>query len=363
MATTETSGQRLERLKSIVPGLTNDVIGEWFGLTAQAVQKWTKAEVPRNRFATIVEKTGVAEEWLVLGKGEPFPRDDEDALPAATGAQMQLAENVRILRERAGMTQAELAEKLGKGQTTIFKIENGQTLRPRFMDELAQALGVSRIQLEFGTPDAAPQPVAEENIPALVTPIAQSTGYGDVPTPLHKPESNIGSPGRYRTWSSNDPLPPDEFIYLRYKKEVAFRGGDGSIEMEDYNDYKLPFARATMYRAQYRGRITQQMGGARLVRGEHVSAGLYLARYRLLAYDLADRFHYNRVGAGLPYYRQSISGLHRHFWIDEGDGYAEPLTLTDTSAGGIIKAFLQESNITIPGGVKPVPREQYSLPL
>lgn len=195
MATTETSGQRLERLKSIVPGLTNDVIGEWFGLTAQAVQKWTKAEVPRNRFATIVEKTGVAEEWLVLGKGEPFPRDDEDALPAATGAQMQLAENVRILRERAGMTQAELAEKLGKGQTTIFKIENGQTLRPRFMDELAQALGVSRIQLEFGTPDA------------------------------------------------------------------------------------------------------------------------------------------------------------------------EPLTLTDTSAGGIIKAFLQESNITIPGGVKPVPREQYSLPL
>ena len=117
------------------------------------------------------------------------------------------------------------------------------------------------------------------------------------------------------------------------------------------------------FRAQYRGRITQQMGGARLVRNEHVSAGLYLARYRLLAYDLADRFHYNRVGAGLPYYRQSISGLHRHFWIDEGDGYAEPLTLTDTSAGGIIKAFLQESNITIVGGVKPVPREQYSLPL
>ena len=59
MATAETSGQRLERLKSLVPGLTNDVIGEWFGLTAQAVQKWTKAEVPRNRFATIVEKTGV----------------------------------------------------------------------------------------------------------------------------------------------------------------------------------------------------------------------------------------------------------------------------------------------------------------
>jgi len=161
---------------------------------------------------------------------------------------MSLAENVRMLRERAGMTQAELAEKLGKGQTTIFKIENGQTLRPRFMDELAQALGVSRIQLEFGTPDAAPQPVAEENIPALVTPIEPGGVHNNVPTPLHKPDNNISDPGRYRTWSSNDPLPSDEFSYIRYKKEVAFRGGDGSIEMEDYNDYKLPFAKATLHR-------------------------------------------------------------------------------------------------------------------
>ena len=117
------------------------------------------------------------------------------------------------------------------------------------------------------------------------------------------------------------------------------------------------------FRAQYRGRITQQINGALLVRSEHVSVGLYLAKHRLLAYDLADRFHYNRVGAGLPYYRQSISGLHRHFWVAEGDGYAEPLTLTDTSAEGIIKAFLQESHITIPGGIKPVPSEQYALPL
>jgi regulatory protein regA2 len=163
---------------------------------------------------------------------------------------MSLAENVRILRERAGMTQAELAEKLGKGQTTIFKIENGQTLRPRFMDELAQALGVTRIQLEFGTPDAspAPQPTTGESVPALVTPMEPGVGYNNVPTPLHKPDSNIGNPGRYRTWSSNDPLPSDEFSYIRFKKEVVFRGGAGSVEMEDYNDYKLPFAKATLHR-------------------------------------------------------------------------------------------------------------------
>lgn len=142
---------------------------------------------------------------------------------------MNLAENVRILRERAGLTQAELAEKLGKGQTTIFKIENGQTLHPRFMDKLAQVLGVTRMELEFGTLSAVPQ--------------AENTEASS-----HKPESNISNPGHYRTWSSNDPLPEDEFVYIPFKKEVVFRGGDGSVEMEDYNDYKLPFARSSLYR-------------------------------------------------------------------------------------------------------------------
>ena len=109
---------------------------------------------------------------------------------------MSLAENVRILRERAGMTQAELAEKLGKGQATIYKIENGLTVRPRFMDELAQALGVTRIQLEFGALSDSPaqQPREEDNIPALVTPVTQGVGYGDVPTPLHKPEAILAAP-------------------------------------------------------------------------------------------------------------------------------------------------------------------------
>ena len=81
--TAVTSGQRLEMLKDIVPGLTNDTIGGWFGLTGQAVQKWTKSEVPRNRISVIVEKTGVSEEWLVLGRGEPFQKNA--ALSIAVG--------------------------------------------------------------------------------------------------------------------------------------------------------------------------------------------------------------------------------------------------------------------------------------
>lgn len=63
---------------------------------------------------------------------------------------MSLADNVKFLRERLGMTQAELGEKLGKGQTTIQKIETGQTLRPRFIQEMADVLGVDVFTLEHG---------------------------------------------------------------------------------------------------------------------------------------------------------------------------------------------------------------------
>lgn len=75
---------------------------------------------------------------------------------------MSLAYNVKFLRERLGMTQAELGEKLGKGQTTIQKIETGQTLRPRFINEMAKVLGVDVYTLEHGDAtqelDQAPLP-------------------------------------------------------------------------------------------------------------------------------------------------------------------------------------------------------------
>jgi len=132
---------------------------------------------------------------------------------------MSLAENVRTLRERAGMTQAELAEKLGKGQTTIQKIETGQTIRPRFLEEMAAVLGVSPHELQ----------------------------YGDT-TKIEKAESNAKDFGSFRLWSGNDPLPEDEYYYAPFYKDIAMMGGAGSTEMEDYNGFRLPFGKASLYR-------------------------------------------------------------------------------------------------------------------
>lgn len=61
-------------------------------------------------------------------------------------------------------------------------------------------------------------------------------------------ESNVRDFGRFHLWSKNDPLPEDEYVHLPFYKEVRMKGGSGSFEMEDYNGYTLPFAKATLYR-------------------------------------------------------------------------------------------------------------------
>lgn len=55
---------------------------------------------------------------------------------------------------------------------------------------------------------------------------------------IHKP----------RLWSSNDPLPEDEYVFTPFLKEVEFTGGDGSFESSDYNGFRLPFGKSTLYR-------------------------------------------------------------------------------------------------------------------
>lgn len=56
---------------------------------------------------------------------------------------MSISARVRAKRERLGLTQTELAEKVKASQQAIEQLENGKTRRPRYLPELAKALGVS----------------------------------------------------------------------------------------------------------------------------------------------------------------------------------------------------------------------------
>ncbi|CAB1224126.1 LexA family protein [Serratia liquefaciens] len=53
---------------------------------------------------------------------------------------MNLADRVRQKRLELGLTQAQLADKIGTSQQGIVSVETGRTVRPRYLPELAKAL-------------------------------------------------------------------------------------------------------------------------------------------------------------------------------------------------------------------------------
>jgi transcriptional regulator with XRE-family HTH domain len=88
-------------------------------------------------------------------------------------AMMTLANRLRAARQRAGLSQPQLAKQAGVSQQSIDRIERGLTLNPGSIVELAQALGVSATYLKGleeeagerseGSTTASPVPVEAES--------------------------------------------------------------------------------------------------------------------------------------------------------------------------------------------------------
>lgn len=88
-----------------------------------------------------------------------------------------------------------------------------------------------------------------DNLIAIAEHFGTTTDYLLNGEEAKKPiESNVGGVVEMRLWSSNDPLPEDEFAFLPFLKDVEFQGGDGCFATEDYNGYKLAFSKATLHR-------------------------------------------------------------------------------------------------------------------
>jgi len=65
-----------------------------------------------------------------------------------------LAERLKAAREKLGMSQAQLADQVGLSQQSVAKIENGDTLQPRKIKEIAKILEVSQKWLMLGRSQA-----------------------------------------------------------------------------------------------------------------------------------------------------------------------------------------------------------------
>lgn len=61
-----------------------------------------------------------------------------------------LGGRLRRRRKELGWTQMYLAEQVGTSQAVIQKIENGKSLRPRILEQIADALAVKPAWLMFG---------------------------------------------------------------------------------------------------------------------------------------------------------------------------------------------------------------------
>lgn len=67
-----------------------------------------------------------------------------------------LGERLRYCRRQMGWTQEQLAVQAGTNQAVIQKIENGKSLRPRKIDEIADVLEVNPAWLMFGDDKVTP---------------------------------------------------------------------------------------------------------------------------------------------------------------------------------------------------------------
>ena len=112
----------------------------------------------------------------------------------------------------------------------------------------------------------------------------------------------------------------------------------------------------------YRASFPRLKGGIQLIQRETITTGLHFRNERVFAidYDMNSR-HLNKIGQDIPGYKREIFGLHRHIWTEKGYGYAEEIMMESVGIEGVINLFLEESNITLRGGFKPLPPEQFSL--
>ena len=168
---------------------------------------------------------------------------------------MSLAENVKFLREQLGMTQAELGEKLGKGQTTIQKIETGQTLRPRFISDMADVLGIDVFTLEHGD---ATQP--SEKLPLI--PTQKTVGVLDPKNPPTSTHRRI----------------------IRYEVRLAAGEGKGTADwIVRENDDDPIYFRNGWFRARH---LDEENLRGMYVRGDSMEP--YLFNHDTVIIDVAD---------------------------------------------------------------------------
>ncbi|AWB00222.1 helix-turn-helix domain-containing protein [Vibrio harveyi] len=121
-----------------------------------------------------------------------------------------LADRLKIAMSRKGVNQTELARAVNLSQAAIQKITSGKSKSSSKIKDIADFLGVNRFWLEFG-----------EQEDAVI--------------------------GNFEAWSGNQ-QDDDSDVSIPFLKDTKLSAGNGLLAEQDYNGFKLKFARSTLRR-------------------------------------------------------------------------------------------------------------------
>ena len=130
------------------------------------------------------------------------------------------AERLNAAMNMASLSQAQLAVRVGISQPAVQKMASGKTTGSRKMVEIARALNVRPEWLSAGI---GAMKVSDDALP---------------------PENEWGT---VDAWDKNTPLPADE-VEVPFLKDIEFACGNGRVQEEDHNGFKLRFSKATLRR-------------------------------------------------------------------------------------------------------------------
>lgn len=131
-------------------------------------------------------------------------------------------ERLKYAMALANMSQGQLAEAVGISQPAVQKMTSGRTSGSKKAVEIAGALGVRPEWLSSGI-----EPMRAEDVGSSIP-----------------PESDWG---KVNSWDEETPLGDDE-VAIPFLKDIEFACGNGCVQDEDHNGYKLRFSKSTLRR-------------------------------------------------------------------------------------------------------------------
>lgn len=161
---------------------------------------------------------------------------------------MKLSERIKAARVHAGLTQRELADRVGIAQTAISQLESGKTLRSTYLFHIAEACGVSGSWLVSGLGGMLTDPKVQAAVSAADR--AFREGYEDAVRDVTQMTLNGEDPRSLtlepvHAWDDDTPLEDDE-VEIPFLREVELSAGSGRTAIEQSGTAKLRFGKRSL---------------------------------------------------------------------------------------------------------------------